>query len=404
MPFIMAMQDLAAAFSVPVRFPVRFTRHAWAADNAVLDACMPGSEGRPARAMVVLDDGLLAADPGLTDRIQGWFRTRRGGPHLAAQPLVVPGGEAAKADWAVVDRVMDLAAELQLCRHSYVVAIGGGALLDAVGLGATLVHRGLRLIRMPSTTLGQCDAGLGVKNAINAYHQKNFLGTFQAPWAVVDDLALLDLQDDRSWRAGISEAVKVGIIKDAAFVHRLAELAAALAARSSEAMAESVHRCAALHLDHICTAGDPFESGSSRPLDFGHWVAHRLEILTRHRLLHGEAVAVGVGIDCAYAVEQGWLAEADGRMVAGILAQVGLPLWDAALDLRDGDGRRTILGGLEQFRAHLGGGLTLAMPDGLGRRQDVHAMDEIVLERALARMLVWRRQVGSGSPVVPVRS
>jgi 3-dehydroquinate synthase len=346
---------------------------------------------------VVLDAGLVSADPGIVDRIPAWFRLRDQGPHLAAQPLILPGGEAAKADWSVVDRVMDLAAELHLCRHSYIVAMGGGALLDAVGLAAALVHRGLRLVRMPSTTLGQCDAGLGVKNAINAYQQKNFLGTFQPPWAVIDDLALLDLQDDRSWRAGIAEAVKVGVIKDAGFVRRIAALAPAIAARDPQAMAEIVHRCAALHLDHIATGGDPFETGSSRPLDFGHWTAHRLEILTRHRLLHGEAVAIGVAIDAAYAVQSGWLADEDGLMIAEALAGVGLPLWDAALDLRDGDGRRAILGGLEQFRAHLGGHLTLAMPDGLGRRQDIHAIDPDRLERALALVGRWRRRSATAS-------
>jgi 3-dehydroquinate synthase len=391
------MHDLTASFPVPVRFQVRFTRHAWASDNEVLAECMPGDGDRAARALVVLDAGLVSADPGIVDRIPAWFRLRDQGPHLAAQPLILPGGEAAKADWSVVDRVMDLAAELHLCRHSYIVAMGGGALLDAVGLAAALVHRGLRLVRMPSTTLGQCDAGLGVKNAINAYQQKNFLGTFQPPWAVIDDLALLDLQDDRSWRAGIAEAVKVGVIKDAGFVRRIAALAPAIAARDPQAMAEIVHRCAALHLDHIATGGDPFETGSSRPLDFGHWTAHRLEILTRHRLLHGEAVAIGVAIDAAYAVQSGWLADEDGLMIAEALAGVGLPLWDAALDLRDGDGRRAILGGLEQFRAHLGGHLTLAMPDGLGRRQDIHAIDPDRLERALALVGRWRRRSATAS-------
>ena len=392
------MHDLTAAFSVPVRFPVRFTRHAWAPDNTVVADCMPSAPGRPARALVVVDAGLVTADPGIVDRIQAWFRLREQGPHLAAQPLVLAGGEAAKADWSTVDRVMDQAAELQLCRHSYVLALGGGALLDAVGLAAALVHRGLRLVRMPSTTLGQCDAGLGVKNAINAYQQKNFLGTFQPPWAVIDDLALLDLQDDRSWRAGISEAVKVGVIKDADFVRRIAALAPAIASRDPAAMAEVVHRCAALHLDHISTGGDPFETGSSRPLDFGHWTAHRLEILTRHRLLHGEAVAIGVAIDAAYAVRSGWLSEEDGLMIAKALTGVGLPLWDASLDLRDADGRRSILAGLEQFRAHLGGHLTLAMPDGLGRRQDIHAVDPVRLDQALSLVGRWRRPHAAGVP------
>ncbi len=391
------MDDLVASLHVPVRFRVRFTRHAFAPDNPALAELMPGTGGRPARVLVAIDAGLVAAWPGAADAIATWFRAQSERVHLTAWPEVVPGGEAAKADRSVVDRLCALAADQHLCRHSYLLAVGGGAMLDAVGLAAALVHRGLRLVRMPTTTLAQCDGGLGVKNAINAFGQKNFLGTFQAPWAVLDDLALLERQDDRSWRAGIAEAVKVGVIKDAAAIGELEQLAPRLARRDPAALETVIRRCAALHLDHICQGGDPFEQGSSRPLDFGHWSAHRLEVLSRHRLLHGEAVAIGVALDCAYAVTHGWLAAADGERIARILHTVGLPLWDAAADLRDAQGHRQILGGLEQFREHLGGSLTLAMPQGLGRRHDISAMPAEEVEQAITLLQAWRRSFATRS-------
>jgi len=151
-----------------------------------------------------------------------------------------------------------------------------------------------------------------------------------------------------------------------------------------------IQACATLHLQHITTGGDPFEQGSSRPLDFGHWSAHRMEILSQHRLLHGEAVAIGVAIDSLYALELARISAADADLILEVLATVGFRLWDEVLDLRDASGKRAVLAGLAQFREHLGGELTLAMPEGLGRRSDVHTFDEAIFERALARLRRWK--------------
>ncbi len=277
------------------------------------------------------------------------------------------------------------------------VIIGGGAVLDAVGCAASLVHRGLYQVRLPTTTLGQCDAGLGVKNGLNRFGAKNFFGTFTPPRAIINDSRFLEAQDDRSWRAGISEAVKVAVIKDRAFLMELVQLAPRLAVRDAGSLNRVIRRCAELHLEHITQAGDPFEQGSSRPLDFGHWSAHRLEVATGHRLLHGEAVAIGVALDALYAAQIGRITRWDADLILTILATCGFALYDEVLDLKDADGRRAIYAGLEQFREHLGGELTLAMPDGLGCRQDVHSFDQQACERALGQLRRWR--LGS-SPVV----
>lgn len=375
-------------FQVDYRFPVVFARDVFApgaAPLADLLATPPG--GDPVRVLCYLDAGVLAARPGLPDRIRAWFTAASArGLHLAAPPAVLHGGEAAKDGFALLARVAEDCTRAGLCRHSWVAMAGGGAFLDAVGFAASLVHRGLRQIRLPTTTLAQADAGLGVKNAVNWLGQKNLLGTFTPPQAVLCDLTFLDTLDDRAWRAAVAEAVKVAAIRDACFARELATLAPRLAARDAAAMERCVRRCAELHLAHIAGAGDPFERGSSRPLDFGHWSAHRLEILTGHRLGHGDAVAIGVALDLCYAVEDGRLATQDADLLIGCLRIAGFPLWDEALEQRQADGALAVWAGLAQFREHLGGRLTLAMPDGLGCSRDLDGLDPDRFDRALARL------------------
>ncbi len=388
----------AHQLSVSYTLRLAFTRDAFAPDNQTLADAMPAGSGS-AQALVYLDRSVAAADPALAQRISRWFHLHQGAvPRLAALPELLDGGESAKDGWPLVERIGRTCHDLGIDRHSYVVVIGGGAVLDAVGFAAALVHRGIRLVRLPTTTLAQADAGLGVKNAVNAFGAKNFLGTFQPPWAVVNDLRFLETLDDRAWRAGIAEAVKVAVIKDAGFLGTLTGLVDRLRERDLDAMEQAVRRCADLHLDHILTSGDPFEQGSSRPLDFGHWSAHQLELLTRHRLSHGEAVAIGVALDLCYAVDAGWIATVDADTAIGVLRNLGFRLWDEALDLRGASDRRRVLDGLDAFREHLGGSLTLAMPDGLGRRQDIHEIDPARMERAFADVR-RRARATSGTPV-----
>ncbi len=394
------MTAIHLAFQVDYRFDVHVTRDVFAPDNQILaEVLAPPAGGRPARALIYIDEKVVAAFPQLPRQIHAWFTVHEArGICLAASPEIVTGGESAKGSFAIVERVGRTCHDLGICRHSYIVIIGGGAVLDAVGFAASLVHRGIRQIRLPTTTLAQGDAGLGVKNAINAFGAKNFLGTFTPPRAIINDSRFLEAQDDRSWRAGVAEAVKVAAIKDAAFMHELVTLAPRIAARDLTALERVVLRSAELHLDHITRAGDPFEQGSSRPLDFGHWSAHRLEVLTAHRLLHGEAVAIGVAIDLLYAVELGRITTTEAELGLGILAGVGFRLWDEILELRDAQGRRLVYAGLEQFREHLGGELTLAMPDGLGTQRDITTFDEAACERALAILKRWKVR---GATAVP---
>jgi 3-dehydroquinate synthase len=157
-------------------------------------------------------------------------------------------------------------------------------------------------------------------------------------------------------------------------------------AREMEPMRWLVYRCAQLHLEHIATSGDPFETGSSRPLDFGHWAAHKLEQLSDYALRHGEAVAIGLALDATYAYLAGMLAEADWRRILGLIAASGLPLYAPELDAAAPDGSRAVLAGLEEFREHLGGRLTIMLLHGIGQGVEVHEMDHGLILASIAEL------------------
>lgn len=270
-----------------------------------------------------------------------------------------------------------------LDRHACVFIAGGGAVLDAVGFAAALPHRGLRVVRLPSTTLAQADSGVGVKNGINWRGVKNALGVFAPPFAVVNDFNWLSTLSDADWMGGVAEAIKVAVIRDAAFFRELKELAPALRRRDAAAMERVVRRCAELHLEHIRTSGDPFEQGVARPLDFGHWAAHELESLSKHRVGHGAAVAFGIRLDTLYAHRSGWLDAGAWESVSGLLDACGFSPWHAALERSDRSGRPAVLAGIERFREHLGGRLALTFPRGIGVAFETDAVDDNLMARCL---------------------
>ena len=244
---------------------------------------------------------------------------------------------------------------------------------------------GVRHIRIPTTVLSQNDSGVGVKNGVNYHGKKNFLGTFAPPAAVFNDAHFLSTLDERDWRSGMIEAVKVALIKDAAFFEWMEQHAEELAVGEPAALQYLIRRCAELHIQHIGGAGDPFESGSSRPLDFGHWSAHKLEQLTDFELRHGEAVSIGIALDSVYALLTGMLDNDSLERIIRLLKQLRLPLYHPLLDT-DEDGSSPIMAGLEEFREHLGGRLTIALLEGIGKGKEVHAIDPATLHKA-AEML-----------------
>jgi 3-dehydroquinate synthase len=293
----------------------------------------------------------------------------------------VCGGENSKNSPTIVTEILSHVGRHHIDRHSYLVAVGGGALLDVAGFAAATAHRGLRHVRIPTTTLSQADSGVGVKNGLNAFGKKNFVGTFSPPHAVINDFNLLSTLDARDKRAGYSEAIKVACIRDAAFFDAIEQDADKLNAFEPAAMKSLIRRCAELHLNHIATSGDPFEVGSARPLDFGHWSAHKLEQLSRFRIRHGEAVAMGVALDVLYSREVGLLDAKSAERVVSLLEKLGLDVFASEMMNHDNHGNWQILSGLDEFREHLGGELTVTLLKKIGTGVEVHEMDPKIVIR-----------------------
>jgi 3-dehydroquinate synthase len=141
------------------------------------------------------------------------------------------------------------------------------------------------------------------------------------------------------------------------------------------AMQRLIYRCAELHLDHIATARDPFEFGTARPLDFGHWSAHKLEQLSEYKIRHGEAVAVGIALDTIYSRNSGFLDSASAGRVLELLEELGFELFANELLHADSSQSLIILNGLEEFREHLGGRLNLTLLKGIGKGFEVQHLD-----------------------------
>jgi 3-dehydroquinate synthase len=372
------MDALHQHVRVTFSFPVCFTTGVFDASNRLLrDVVAAADDPAPADLVVVVDAGVAAAHPSLANRIEGYCAHHSDAIRLAGPVLIVAGGEAAKNDPATLEDIYGLIRDASLCRHSYVVAVGGGALLDVAGYAAATAHRGIRLIRVPTTVLSQDDSAVGVKNGVNGFGKKNYFGTFAPPHAVINDFAFLETLDDRDWLSGVSEAIKVALVKDADFFEVLEDQAPRLVARDRAAMEQVIRRSAALHVAHISNGGDPFELGSSRPLDFGHWAAHRLEQLTSHALRHGEAVAIGMALDCTYSWLTGYLSERDWRRILDLLLALGLPVAVPALSahLDAPDHPQSVMRGLAEFREHLGGQLTIMLLRGVGQAFDAHEID-----------------------------
>ncbi|OYP34576.1 3-dehydroquinate synthase [Rhodopirellula sp. MGV] len=375
-------QDVA--FSVPFTHRVRTTGELSGDDFSVLlDVLQPGGSG-PAKVLLIAERAVATS----SDHVQEIASNLEDADsiRLVDHTMLLEGGETIKNDSAGVEAVLAKINDHDLDRRSYVIAVGGGAFLDAVGYAAAIAHRGIRLVRIPTTTLAQGDSGVGVKNAINYFGKKNWVGTFAVPWAVINDAALLDSLPERDFVSGFSESVKVALLKSRSEFDWLCENADGIREREMDVVTRAIAVSCKLHLRHITEGGDPFEMLEARPLDFGHWSAHKLEPITNYEIRHGEAVGIGVAIDCFYShLKLGFPIE-DVRRTCQCLQSMGMSLWHEALSPLD-----RLLVGLEEFRQHLGGRLTITMLRGVGDSVNVHEIDTATMAQAIEML---RREVG----------
>ncbi len=360
---------------------VFFTEDIFASDNLVLKNAL--ADDAPRKVLVVLEDSLAQAQPNLSRQIENYFSAHAEKLQLVCSPILIEGGERAKNSDKFITGIHSQIDRHHIDRHSYLIAVGGGALLDVAGFAAATAHRGVRHVRIPTTTLSQADSGVGVKNSINAFDRKNFIGTFAPPYAVINDFNLLATLKPRDKRAGYVEAVKVACIRDAKFFDEIERDAERLISFEPSAMKHLIRRCAELHLEHIATSGDPFETGSARPLDFGHWAAHKLEQLSNFQIPHGQAVAVGIALDVTYSRNIGLLDEKSCERILRLLQQLGFNLFADELLKADANKDLQILIGLEEFREHLGGELTVTLLKEIGHGVEVHKMNRQKIVEAI---------------------
>ena len=227
---------------------------------------------------------------------------------------------------------------------------------------------------------------MGVKNGVNYFGKKNWLGSFVVPHAIVNDVLFLHALPVRERRAGLIEAVKVALIRDGAFFEYIAQRVEALAKFEPAPFEAVIRESARQHIEHIATAGDPFERGSARPLDFGHWAAHKLEQMSEFHFSHGESVAIGMALDLIYARRSGWLPEPIAERILGILSGLGFVLHTPVLEERGKDGRYKVVHGLDEFREHMGGRLTIPMIRAPGQRFDVHTIDAAIVDAGIGEL------------------
>ena len=373
--------------SIPLTWEHRilFTRGVFRPENPLLATTLsPQNKTGARRVFFVLDSGLVERDAALPQEISLYAQAHTDAMQLAGDPLCVQGGEACKNQWDFVHQLWEQINERNLDRHSYVIAIGGGAILDMAGFAAATAHRGVRHLRFPTTTLSQGDGGVGVKNSVNYFGKKNWVGTFSVPFAVVNDFDFLRHLAPRDLRSGLIEGIKVALIRDRVFYERIEALAPRLAHLEQAAVEEVIQKSAENHVDHIATSGDPFELGSARPLDFGHWSAHKLEQVTHFNVSHGEAVAIGMALDLLYSVRIGLLDRCIAERIVALIESIGFSTFHPALMIAGKSGQPVLLEGLQEFREHLGGQLTITLVPEIGRKLEVHEMDSaLILESVL---------------------
>ena len=378
------MDFLKQSFNVHFDYRVYFTSNIFDAFNKDFNSFL-NERSLPStlqKILFVIDEGVLNKHPELTHQIRSYFNNNV--PVLVVKDfIVIPGGEEAKNNSRYFDWIVDAIDKNGIDRHSYVAAIGGGSVLDLTGFAAAVAHRGIKHIRIPTTVLSQNDSGVGVKNGINYKGKKNFIGTFAPPVAVFNDDRFFETLSERDWRAGIAEAIKVGLIKDAGFYYWIEENVEKLIDRDLGTMNILIRRCAALHLQHIAS-GDPFELGSSRPLDFGHWSAHKLEQLSGFKILHGEAVAMGIVLDTFYSALSGRLQMQKAERIIQLFIKLGFEITNPLLDVHDENSE--ILKGLQEFREHLGGRLTVMLLSDIGVGEEVHDLDVALLKQASQKL------------------
>ena len=377
------MKTIQQKIELNFRYDVAFTHQAFSKENDTLLKLMEDAQRESIKVIIYIDNGFYELNAFVMQEINNYFLFHKN-IQLVCNPQILIGGEETKNRFSNIEKIYSDINKHKICRHSYIIAIGGGAFIDMVGFAAATAHRGIRLIRMPTTVLAQNDAGMGVKNGVNWFGKKNFIGSFATPYAVVNDFNFLQSLHERDWRSGIAEALKVALIKDKYFFHFIKDNTYNLMNRKHKSMEYLIERCAELHLDHIANNGDPFEMTSARPLDFGHWSAHKLESLSHYRLKHGEAVAIGICLDSIYSYLTNTLDKESLLTILKVFQEIGFEMWTPEMETLNQFGEYALFDGLHEFKEHLGGELSISLLTGLGSSYEIHEVNIDLYKQAFS--------------------
>lgn len=242
---------------------------------------------------------------------------------LDAPALTVAAGESSKSlDQA--EGLLERMAEAGLIRDSAVITLGGGMVGDLGGFVASVFMRGVPVIGVPTTLLAQLDSSIGGKTAVNLLRGKNLVGTFHQPRAVICDVECLQTLDERHYRQGFAEAIKYGVVFDESVHSVLADEASALGRKDPAILEDLVARCAGIKAE-VVSADERELSGERMLLNFGHTYGHALEAAGEGKLLHGEAVSLGMVFAAELSSEIGELPREDVDAIRDLISRYGLP-------------------------------------------------------------------------------
>lgn len=293
-----------------LEYPVQVTDDLFAEGNAVLADTLKALTGEgEIRVALVADANVVQRTEGLGLKIGRYFQMH--GIQLTASPVVLAGGEKTKADgFQSVIKVANALLEAGVGVRDLVLAVGGGTVLDVAGYAAAQVRGGLRVVRIPTTLAAMLDAAFAEVALVNGQEVKDAFRLPAKPAAVVIDPTFLKTVLDGVWRGGFAEAVRLAVVSDSALMKRLAKRAAAIRERDETAARETIAECLQVRAKK---GGTPFAL----------WAATRLESMSGFKMPHGYALAIAIGIECAYAVEQGLLKAADREFVLQTLTDCG---------------------------------------------------------------------------------
>lgn len=294
-----------------------------------------------------------------------------------AGTYVVPAGEGSKS-FDELARLCEGLIGMGLERRDVVVALGGGVIGDLAGFAASVIRRGIRFVQVPTTLLAQVDSSVGGKTGINTPQGKNLVGAFHQPSLVLADLDVLGTLPDRQFRAGYAEAAKYGLLGDAHYFEWLERNHNAVFAKVPEVLGEAVRVAVAGKAGVV--ARDETETGERMLLNLGHTFGHALEAWAgfSDRLLHGEAIAIGIAQAFRFSAERGLVEPQDAQRVEAHFRTVGLPTRIAHIAGPDRPGADALLKIMGQDKKNTGGRLTLILVRGIGQAfatREVEASD-----------------------------